>query len=226
MIKTVFEWREDQEFGGYGWIPKGYPDFNIVRGDNFAHDCIEHFKPTLGGLSDEMMAFGAMLYIRVESGWFYQKRFGQGAVENMGSDIGVFLENHESDPESYRLVDPGVTRPLDDDMEAEIAAIMAKGVKNANENRNWEAEEGEKPQFALDYKTEWMTGWMRRGYRKTIKRFHGNSPCELSDLFDRIAAGVHASHTTGDEGEELHVAIDPRSLELKIDRRWKGYSFH
>ena len=66
MIHKIFEWREDEEFGGEGWILKGYPSFNVANGNGIAHDTIEHFKGGDGGLSDEMMAFvsGAMFLVK------------------------------------------------------------------------------------------------------------------------------------------------------------------
>lgn len=70
MIHRIFEWREDQELGGYGWIMKGQPTFNASTGLGIAHDTLEHFANRYGSIADEMLAFGAILRVRVEGGYF------------------------------------------------------------------------------------------------------------------------------------------------------------
>lgn len=212
MSRTIFEWREDEEFGGYGWIPKGKPHFNANEGLGIAHDTLEHFPAdaNVETMDAEMRAFGAMLYMRVESGWYYQNAYRGAADVHLGSDIGRFLQEVRFD--QWKLTNPGITRRIDETMEDEMDAIFKTAIKNANEWRD------DDPHFKLDHTTDWMRGWMRRGYRACIKRYHGAKPHELAYLFDQVKETVDKQYERGDEGQELHVLVNHKTLELKLRR--------
>lgn len=90
MIHTVFEWREDREFGHDGWILKGFPNFNASGGQGIAHDTLEHFKKGDGSLAHEMLAFGAIIFIRGETGWFESRNFRATAAGSLGLTLVTF----------------------------------------------------------------------------------------------------------------------------------------
>ena len=217
MTHTIFEWREDKEFGGNGWIPKGYPDFNAGDGLSIAHDTLEHFADGDGSLSAEMEAFGSMLYIRVQSGWFYSRGNARGAAPNMGSDIARFLQQMRW--QDMNLRNPGRTYRLGDGLDDEIEAIITEGLRQANDE---EAYSGDEVPFRYtrDWKIQYMVGWMRKGYRRCKQRWHDAGPHQLSYLFDRIVRDVDDRFRTGDFGDELHVRVNNKTLEHSVTRRY------
>ncbi|GAC1605836.1 MAG: hypothetical protein NVS3B3_04490 [Aquirhabdus sp.] len=214
MIHTIFEWREDQEFGGEGWILKGFPNFNASTGRGIAHDTLEHFKGGDGSLADEMLAFGAMLHIRGESGWFESLPTIDNRLEaQMGFDIARFLQELRwgnvylrKPPRTYRLKDA--------DLEYALYDIVNEGVKVANCERDEDAE-----MFQPGFATANMIHWMRVGYRKAIRRFKGNRPHDIAYCFDTIARKVDLGFNRGDLGDELHVRVNTESLVVSIRRK-------
>jgi len=218
MQTTVFEWREDREFGGEGWILKGFPDFNASQGIGIAHDTLEHFAGGDGSLSHEMLAFGSMLYMRGESGWFHQYGNARGAADNMGSDIARFLD--EMSYQDMGLRNPGRTYALRDGLEDDLQAILTKGLSDANENARYNGSEVATV-FTRDYKIEWMAGWMRRGYRMCKKRWPGASASDMSWLFRQIQRDIDRRFKEGNHYEELHVRVNPTTREFQINRRYQ-----
>lgn len=216
MIRTTFEWREDEELGGYGWIPKGKPNFNACDGRGIAHDSMEHFANEEETMDAEMRAFGAILRGRGEGGWFFQGHVPNIAY-HLGSDIAGFLRDMRYG--EWKLTDPGKTYALKGDMEDEIQA----GIKNALKTANDEADSEDNP-FVRDQTTDWMIGWMRRGYRMAHRRWHGADACELSWLYDSIAKEHDEQFKGGEEGDQLIVTIDPRNLRFTMQRHEVFYS--
>ena len=218
MSRHVFDWKEDQEYGGYGWVLRGCPHFNATAyGRTLAHDVLEHFKPKYGDLTDEMLAFGAMVWGRVQGGWFYNLTYNPSPAYHMAADLSRFLHDHYCDPHTHSLLDPGATRRLNDDMEDEIEAALRQAVKNANAEY---ADEETGELFTMGATVERMRGWMRRGYRAAARRYKGNRPEELCWLFDALAAHIDKRHTHADEGEELVITIDPQSMTFKTVQRY------
>ncbi|MDY7537572.1 hypothetical protein QN372_00265 [Undibacterium sp. RTI2.1] len=211
MIHTIFEWRENREYGEEGWILKGFPNFNASSGRGVAHDTLEHFKDGDGSLADEMMAFGAMLHIRGESGWFASLPTRDNRLDKqMGFDIARFLQELRSGNVDLRKP-PRTYRLKDADLESDLFNIIKEGVKEANQGRDNDAEI-----FQPGLVTDKMIHWMRVGYRKALKRFKGNKPHDIAYCFDTIANRVDLGFDLGDIGDELHVCVNTESLAVKI----------
>jgi hypothetical protein len=208
MITTKFDWREDREFGGFGWILQGFPNFNVSQGLGIAHDTLEHFKNGDGSLTHEMLAFGSMLFTRVECCWFSSRGNYRGAIINLSSDIMGFLRDVYYG--NSNVLKPPKTRKLDDYLEDEIKGVMSKGYRDATQEYEVTDDMSETIQR--------MVGWMRIGYRKAKRRFHGNTSDELGFLFDEIVRTVDEKFKHGNEGETLVVKVNPRTLQFNIFR--------
>jgi hypothetical protein len=212
MIHRTFEWREDKEFGGEGWIMKGQPDFNAGTGRMIAHDTLEHFAGRYDGITDEMLAFGSILYGRADGGWF-NNTSNSNVAWHMSSDIGMMLRDMQYGDKEIKVAPP--TRPLREDwLEETIQDAMHRAVKQAND----EWGENEDPNaFSNSMKeVDRMIAWMRIGYRMARRRWHGCDAWSLSNLFVKIQEEVDLRYKHGDLGEELHVRVNPRTLEHRI----------
>lgn len=217
MSRHVFDWKQDEEFGTYGWILRGCPHFNSTRaGRTVAHDVLEHFKPKHGGLTDEMLAFGAMVWGRVQGGWFYSLPYEPNPVQHLSSDLSGFLNDHYCDPHTHSLLDPGVTCRIDHDVEEEIEVALRMAVEKANSEY---ADEETGDLFTMDATVEHMRGWIRRGYRAAAQRYKGRRPEQLCYLFDALAERINRHHQHSDEGEELVITIDPRAMTFETVQR-------
>lgn len=210
MIHTIFDWREDKEFGEDGWIMKNQPDFNISNGRGIAHDTLEHFPGKYGSLADEMLAFGSMVYMRAETGWFAQHTNLSNPADHLCSDLRQFiLDVHYTDDRSIELAPK--TYRLNDDTEEIISESFAKAIKECNDRRD----EGDELYKSNDT-TKAMAAFIRVGYRKASRRWsRHNDAYSVSYLFDRIAKTVDEKHKRGEFGDELHVKVNTRTLEYK-----------
>lgn len=116
MFKVCFEYREDEEYGGMGWIPKAYPMFNAATGFGLVHDVLEHFPNDEPDLVGEMKAFGSMINIRWVAGWMPYKGYNNHSPEvNMGSDIGNFLRDIHNGQDGRHFRTPPKTYKIDDE---------------------------------------------------------------------------------------------------------------
>lgn len=211
MAKTIFEWREDKEYGGEGWILKGFPNFNVSSGLGIAHDTMEHFADGDGEMGAEMEAFGAMLYIRGESGWFYNKPGGRSFAESLGDEISRFLEDVRHGVAQLR--DPGKTYRLSDETENELQELLRRGIRVANHNLNEDLFDlGDTYTSGRD--TDRMLGWMRKGYRRAVKRYAGNCSDELAYAFDQVVDATKRRY--GEYGDELHVNVNNKTLKVTV----------
>lgn len=211
---TVFEWRESANTGDIGWIPKGYPEFDTTSGTFAGHDVMEHFPRHGGTLADEVMAFGAMIHVRAMGGWFRGDIYAPAT--SLGHDMGRFLNKLESG--LLVMSNPGIVKPVDADGEHFIGDVMMETHHFANvdspEYDNCEFDEDD-PRLA------WMQDWLRRGYAAAKRRW-SHHPMELAQTFREIGRKFDR-HRGYEEGDELHVFVDPRTLEVKVNMKEKTW---
>lgn len=216
MYRVDFEYREDEEFGSMGWIPKAYPMFNAATGFGLVHDVLEHFPGDDPDLVGEMKAFGSMINIRWMGGWQQYKGYSRYTPEqNMASDIRVFLRdiNHGNDDRTF-YAPPRTYKIKDDAVEELIDGALREGVKMYKAELEYEDEEF-MSERALNAIVEKMRGWMRIGYRQSVRRFHHASQLDLADLFSRIEQEV--THLpSGDYGDVLSISVSPKNLDYRV----------
>ncbi|MDR9847064.1 hypothetical protein [Herbaspirillum huttiense] len=212
---TVFEWGEGATTGEMGWIPKGYKDFDPTDGTFAGHDVMEHFPRHKATLADEAMAFGAMVHVRVLGDWFGGNMVQP--VTALGQDMGRFL----NELEIGRLVmgEPGIAPAVDRAGDYYINDIMMETLHYANiQSRNYFTRGFDEN----DPRLTWMEGWMRKGYAAAQRRWP-HSPYELTRTFYEIGRKVGRYSRGYEEGDELHVLVDPRSLEVQVNLKEQAW---
>jgi hypothetical protein len=203
LIQLDFVYAEDQEYGGDGWIPKIMPKFNASQGLGVAHDAMEHFNVAAGTLEEEILAFGAMLYMRVETGWFCQQGSYQRAGNILGGDLARFLSDHWHQGGMLRMV-KGRPRHLEDDMEEELDSV----IEETRRQLRGELGDDDWHQFQRDTIDVWnrLRRWMRQGYWQCKRRYRGASNHDLAYAFTQIRDAVDKIKFP-ELGEELHVRL-------------------
>lgn len=206
MISRTFIWDDDHEHGTTGWKPKGMPDFNVGTGMTVAHDVLEHFSYTDASLEGEMMAFGSSLFIRHEGCYWGNKgAYHTDYHYHVSGEIAMFLQNN-----GLYIRKPPKTRKLDSELEDELTLVRQRVIK-AFPDYDIDINEGIEPlDRALD--------WIRRGYRKAVRRFKGCSPFYVCSLFMDIEREVDTRFKHGEFGDELKISFSPSTLKHKITR--------
>jgi hypothetical protein len=224
MFSVKFEWKEDEEFGGEGWIPTRFPNFNASSGLGVAHDTLEHFANDDESLAAEMRALGAMIYLRGEGGYFVNRN-SRTPEANIGADIAHFLEElSNGDHSDYGdFPTPPRTCSLNDNANEMLEVGLKEGKKVFIIEMAFQDDSERYSNHDVDLWLDKMRGWMRIGYRKAVKRYHHNCPYETAYLFERIQKEVDARHKRADLGEILTVRVDPRNLDFKMSQDYPQY---
>lgn len=206
LVQLDFAYGIDNN-GSEGWIPKLQPEFDAMSGLGVAHDSMEHFNIAAGTLEEEFLAFGSMLYIRVESGWFhYNNNFS--AAKNMAGDLSRFIyDRWMNEGEQLKPV-KGRPRHLDETLEYELNEI-------ARETRRLIGEEFEydTPESYAEFKaaninlSARIKQWIRQGYWKAKRRYRDASTFDLAECFTQIRDKVEKLTKYAQEGEELQVRV-------------------
>lgn len=171
-MKHLFNCRENEMTGEYGWVMRGKPwmePFELA----VAHDCLEHFSDDTGRIEDELQALGAMRWVRSMSRVFNNSRFSW--AENVWLDI--TRQYHEYNPTSAPL------RPLrmrygiiDDDLN-ELNAQLYIPHRDDFETlcrTNWNTPE----------QRRYLKAWIVRGYCRARRRYPDQYA--VGSLYDSI----------------------------------------
>lgn len=214
MYSVRFVWREDQDYGGEGWAPKKFPEFNIVQGVGLAHDALEHFADDDGSLHGELQAFGAMIHVRWLGGWHYM--IGNPGIYtpavNMANDFIQFMytilsgEELKAAPKTYRcrgVYGKDVEKIIDETL-IEARKLVLSELDDEDAARIIE--------LWNDFRDN-ARSWMRIGYRRAFRRF-GDTSDELPYVFKSIADSVENFH--GSYGDELVVQVYPKETRANV----------
>ncbi len=217
MFKREFEWGEDEEYGWWGWIPKGFPEFNAGKGMLVAHDVLEHFTDDSGTLEAEIRALGAMVFIRGEGGYFWNKGSIHGPGKNLGADLAKFYD--ELSDGMHSCYDEFSMPPRTCRLDTEGDYIIEEALEEAKKLFRLE-QEYNRNDNPIDLKEpkEWerkMRGWLRIGYRKAVKRYCKAEPYACSELFRHIEMAVDNIYADFSQGDILTIKVNPKMLTFK-----------
>lgn len=209
--KVELVWGEDEEYGTYGWVPKVNPKFNAMQGFGVAHDVMEHTDLVSGSLEEEMLAFGAMLYIRGEGGWWWNS-MNPSAAYQMKDDIAQFTrDTFYQKGMGCVLAKP--KRTLHIDHESDIEEIVASAWRAVRAEFEYDPEDFRAfRHHNLDYRKR-LAGWIRRGYQECKRRYMGHKGWHLCDVFREITAKVDSLKHM-ELGEELHITLKITEREV------------
>lgn len=216
MLKRRFEWKDDTELGA-GWVPAWNEHLDFpTSGFGAAHDVLEHF-PKLGGMQGEMMAFGAMHFVRSEYSW------SRGDIYSMQvHDIANELRNCVCDDK--QLESPGRSRLQSDYIDADSlreavreAVIYALGeLTDADFSRKQY-----RRQMPSDI-CQRIEGWIMKGAVAAGRRYARMGVpqgWQMTDLFNQVAEKFdQVAKQNGEVGEYVDVRIDFNERAVTVVR--------
>lgn len=213
MATVEFHYSEDQEYGSMGWIPLKQPKFNASEGLGVAHDTMEHF--TLDGtMEEEMLAFGSIFYIRVETGQLLQNNYSDRSCGKiLAGDISGFFRDAWSEGSS-RVLKPYVGQPrhlesyLEHDLEEctrHTMRLLRDEIGEYGTATEWQDFRAANPDIEANLKR-----WIRAGYWKCKARYRGVSCHDLAEAFDRIRDKVNAIKHPN-EGDRLRCTVQVKN---------------
>lgn len=206
MLKRRFEWKDGTELGA-GWVPAWNEHLNFPTvGYGAAHDVLEHF-PKLGGMQGEMMAFGAMYFVRSEYHW-------------RGGDI-YSVQVHDIANELHKIVlddkqieSPGRSRLQSDYVDADS---LRNTVRKAVISTLYELECGAdyskahyRRQMPSDI-CQRIEGWIMKGAVAAERRYTRMGVpqgWQMTELFNEIEEQFDRSAQCGEEGEYIDVRVN------------------
>lgn len=219
-----FFWDNHDDFGE-GWNPNPNDDESVpVRDFGFAHDALEHIAISRDGWTpeDEFMAFGAMIFIRVNSGYFSGGFYPAERV--LGMDLGrIAIEQIAQ--KGFDTREKTRTREV-----PEIEGFISELFYEAKQFIRDEYSPGKDEYIAesiRDNLSEFLNffkfgpAWIREGYLRAKNGIFRNSSSSFAcDIFRDLE---EIGNKKGDEGDRLTVRIDTESGEVSsyIESAWE-----
>lgn len=193
----LFEFREDRETGSLGWVPKGAPSvFNTGGGRLVAHDVLEHRPNTSASWEDELMALGAMVFIRGETGHFYSQHRPDWE-SHLAADLRNCFEYLWHSGLNLKTVRTNAIYGTDDGLSEAIEMAITELKHEGCDNTK----------ITCERTVKTMKDWLRVGYRHARKRYHDNAGRALY-LFTMIERDVDELTKQAEEGfSELKVSV-------------------
>jgi hypothetical protein len=214
----------DEDSGIWGFQPIGIDGAEPAYGNGVAHDTLEHFVGTTGdGLADELMAFGAMWWIRVDNG-FFLRQWNPDPIYQLKSDLGDFFNERGSGylPEPpVRALHPRHTKRS---QFHEFLRLMAAGAEECINEHGYDANEDEIEGMRESLDAAFQrrcAGWMMEGYLRAPRRYRGIDSYTVMELFKRLGQKMERIYKdlegAGEpEGVEFTVSVFPKTDRIVI----------
>lgn len=206
-----------EEFGNVGLRWKRWMD--PFSGMGTAHDMLEHFPRDKGSTEEELMALGASFFVRDFGGYHAQKGSrNSNPGYHMGPDI-ADQQGYKSDRgEGMALRDPGRTTACE-----EIDEFIAEALKEARKE-SYERNDGKIPMYLHKSEEKKIYGWMRKGYRKAVRRYKGMKSWHVCHVFMLIEEAVDKflKHCE-DYGQKVKIYVDVDRSLVRLDELMEEY---
>lgn len=179
MITRIFKLGIDDDFGTYGLRPANRPEFNHSSGITVMHDLLEHFPDDTGDVEGELMALGAMLYVRDGDNWFAHTNSRFGAARSTAAEMVPLSTALDVDGRTH--LRPCRQPPIRDKhgtIEGLLDAIYFETNCLLSQEFSSEPDMIEWTRDGAD-----MLGWMRLGYRRAKRRYRRYSERHMEELF-------------------------------------------
>jgi hypothetical protein len=216
VIKREFVLEIHAGFGSLGARPVGMPHADPLGGMAVAHDVLEHFPGDGGGVHDELMALGAALFVRGR--YYFGNNGGNPSPEdNISADFPELF--HHVIHEDFALRRPPKSKRtyVDEELQ-EIVRLGFRKIRDAY------------PEDALENKTwldhdRWL-GWLRRGYRRAVRRYRDCPDHAVCGMFLRIEELADRAIKQGEEGDRFTVSVSLHRRDVALKRmpyEFEGY---
>jgi hypothetical protein len=198
-----FVYGTDPKYGRTGLKLKGsglyYGSKHLI-----SHDIFEHFKRD-GTLEDEYRAFGAIIWLRGEPGYF---RDWESHISRSIVDIWRYLYIRQKSlpdvaPRRFGAIDPDLDYLMNRSIEVAEKALVqdADGTKMI-------------AHFKKDLPR--IRNLIRIGYREARQKYGHIGQCRMNNLYDEVSGVAdQAERACEVEGQEVDIIIDWKSLTVR-----------
>ena len=182
MRRTIeLRFRENQDTGEIGLEPMdssdSYEPISYPLG--LAHDILEHLNG-FETVADEIIAHGAMYWLRYEGGYVPPTEYGRNiTLQDIGSEWNNLFRAMETNGRLY-VCEP--QKLLDEHIEAELAEIIEHG----REAIRSDFADGDRIETHLEMISERFADWFRKGYRLAEKRYGKAGRTATCGVFSEI----------------------------------------
>lgn len=211
LITMRFNAAMNESWGTLGWIPENAPStYYPIGGMGVAHDVLEHAPGDTGTPQEELQAFGAMLLVRGEGGYWHQ--YSPSIYKEPSEQIHTELV--EVVGMEFRGIQDGVgvpprrRKPLPDQVREWIGETKKLARQVALRKNDDYSDELWTPTQLRSF-LDRVPGWMTQGYLLAEARFAGHPPHDLAACFHYIErrADEELKHAEVGIGQQLHVRV-------------------
>ena len=199
-----FTVQKHEEFGHVGLKPDWYKAGEPVESMAAAHDILEHFPEDDGSTKGEILALGASLFIRGETGYFQRN----GNIHPPWRHVASDFPNMKRRPEWYIPVCHKGSRLPEHVHEwmHEIAKFLRLHDGSDDcENVSFE-------HFEVTNAIKWLS----RGYVMARRRYRKIGCCGAADLFAQIEKRLDAGLRYSEEGDKVTAVVNFRRVSVDV----------
>ena len=212
----------DDTHDSEGWV--GMPEqdnFDPASGFTLCHDIFEEFEcpkyKQLGLPHNELLAFGAMYFVRGSTGYFDEFGFGRGCAFTMGAGWESIFEHVIGENMHFKI--PPKTYALQDkDAEADLQAICEEGRKTIFGNHGVGSDLTGREKEDLIQNLSLVIHWLRIGYRRAEKRYRNCNRYDLSYMFTQIREAVEIAEKDAEPGDQLWIFTDFKNNDFRVEK--------
>jgi hypothetical protein len=214
-MRYVFDYAEHQEGGWNGWRPKWIPGADPLGALVVPHDILEHGRGDSGSIADELIAFGRMLYIRAEGGYWHRLNDVHGWAGHTQAEFVDFVNQVGQGKEWPSIADPRISKKPLEDWESEIQKFCT-GISDFI-RREFSDDEFSVDDYFSPVQLKAMAGLFRYGYRDAQKRYPNSD--ETAVLFRRIEVEAERIGKFAELGDQLIITIVKSTNKCTINHR-------
>lgn len=191
--------------GGWGWLPTWFESAVSGAGSVVAHDVMDHLEPASGSVEEELLALGAALLVRCESGLYRSAslRWSDVDCSVLGSAMAALADPRQPLATWPRAAPNRYAAPL---CAPELERELARGIENALRELEtvWRKEPAHIARVRAD--ADNFAAWLRRGYRRARLAYRGCDPQAIGAA--ALALGREAERVLADHlGEPVWLGV-------------------
>lgn len=204
MLTREFVCEEHEDHGENGWKPVWMPNADPLWGMAIPHDMLEHPAKCIGNpFEDELMAHGAIYWLRGETYWFSRTGNVVPIHEHLAAEFPDIWFRVRCDEEPAPGEVPACHFPY-----PEALAVFNRTADSVNEQmRERYAHDPERPVVMSAYERQNFIGWLCLGYLYARKRYRRCDQYMLSELFSEIAKDADRTLKHAELGYRYRVSI-------------------
>ncbi len=205
---------EHEEHGFRGLQALFMPGAEPASGLTAAHDIMEHFRGVDLDSDGEAMALGAMIYTRGKAGYWQRNQTPYNSPGRvMAGDVARLWQERGQWGD---ITDPGRTTRIDDEeVEYWIEQAIVHARKEIRDDFCGGFDEDWSAHNPPSQWGNWVRGWLRKGYRRAMKRYTLSS-FTLADTFRRMEASLDEALKHADEGAIVRVSFVLKTCETHV----------